>query len=361
VKFDNGKVVLAKDDDKETDETKEMLVKQIGESLTPDRNRDNEGLQENLPEDLQEEQKREPQSVDVVQNQNFNEGVLPEPEVENKEIVTSVFNSDNEQKINLVPSVLIDTNDIAAASDQKFVDNQIIPPVTTSNEPESKDTASLEAPSNLESHIHETENPRNEQEAVNNLNANAEYISEYVKVKDATEVGKVDVDQFDPTDPAKTREVLVYLHAQLAKLAADIKNKVKSENKTPDYILSKHGIETRIFLDDETRLELLTQRVLKFHLIHHAYLKQVFESQNLQECTHNEGAIECTDAATNTETTTTDDVKNEQPEEIKAQLSQVQNTDTNVLEILKKETAVNTEDSQGETIATEKLQGSEDI
>ena len=72
------------------------------------------------------------------------------------------------------------------------------------------------------------------------------------------------------------------------------KTKKQSEGSRPepDYVIKKHGTETRVFLDDETRLEILIQKFLKFHILmarikdlhrQHLLLKEQLEKAKAKE------------------------------------------------------------------------------
>lgn len=94
------------------------------------------------------------------------------------------------------------------------------------------------------------------------------------------ETGLFGVDQnFEGVQDLGSQDLETSLNNLIKDFVQKSKTREPGAQTEPDYIIRKHGTETRIFLDDETRLEILIQKFLKFHLLT-MHLKQLNERHN---------------------------------------------------------------------------------
>ena len=75
------------------------------------------------------------------------------------------------------------------------------------------------------------------------------------------------IDGFDEIKEFYSEDLETSLDKLVKSFVAKSKEKQNQVNPEPDYVIVKNGTETRVFLDDETRLEMLIQKFLKFHIL----------------------------------------------------------------------------------------------
>ena len=80
-------------------------------------------------------------------------------------------------------------------------------------------------------------------------------------------VSNMDLQEFEEIKRFYSQDIEASLDALVKKFTENAKVNKTGKKLEPDYIIKKNGTETHIFLDDETRLEVLIQKFLKFHLL----------------------------------------------------------------------------------------------
>ena len=100
------------------------------------------------------------------------------------------------------------------------------------------------------------------------------------KCENQQDLSDIDLDKFNPNNDEHNQNLALALHDKLTKLTSDLREGKKMNNNIPDYIIRKNGTETRIFLDDETRVELLLQKLLKLHLLIQAHKQYKLQQLN---------------------------------------------------------------------------------